>query len=144
MISIEPLDGKLIVVENPIGVVTNAPKFAREIEKLGDYLDLDLAEKSSKPNRISTGNFSGKPVWPGGFTPTARFIRAAVLRERAILPASEASNVIETWHILNSVTVPRSVGRSDTSTIYRSAMALDSCTLYLQKYDDFGISSFKF
>jgi choloylglycine hydrolase len=144
MISIEPLDRKLIVVENPIGVVTNAPKFAREIEKLSDYLDLDMSGHSSEPNKISTGNFSGKLVWPGGFTPTARFVRAAVLKEHAVLPLDEPSNVIETWHILNAVTVPRSADRSDTSTIYRSAVALDSCTLYLQKYDDFSISSYKF
>ncbi|GAB2024085.1 linear amide C-N hydrolase [Lactovum odontotermitis] len=144
MVSIEPLDGKLTVVENPIGVVTNAPRFEREIEKLGTYLDLaDLAEEASGPNKISTGNFSGKPVWPGGFTPTSRFIRAAVLRERAVFPDNEQANVIETWHVLNSVTVPRSDGRSEISTIYRSAVALDSCTLYLQKYDDFGISSYK-
>ncbi|MBB5887212.1 linear amide C-N hydrolase [Lactovum miscens] len=141
IVSIEPLDGKLVVLENPVAVVTNAPIFERELEKLAEYLD--LTGQPIHENRISTGNFSGKPVWPGGFTPTSRFIRAAVLRERGIFPKNETQNVIETWHILNSVTVPRSDSRSDTSTLYRSAVSLDSRRLYLQRYDDFSIVTYQ-
>ncbi len=142
LISIEPLNGILVVKENPIGVVTNAPKLEREIEKLGDYLD--LTDEKRGLNQISSGNFSGKSVFPGGFTPTTRFIRATVLKERAITPINEKSNVIETWHILNSVTVPKSDGRSDTYTIYRSAVDVKSKTLYFQAYDNFGIQAYRF
>ncbi len=142
MVSIEPRDKKLIVIENRIGVVTNAPSFEREIAKLEPYLD--FTNSSNSLNGISTGNFSGKPVFPGGFTPTSRFIRATVLKERAITPENEHQNVIETWHILNAVTVPKSDGRSDTYTIYRSAVELKSKTLYFQRYEDFAITSYRF
>ena len=142
LISIEPFGGSLVVKENPIGVVTNAPKLENEIEKLKPYLDLDFS--ASGLNQISTGNFSGKSVFPGGFTPTNRFIRATVLKERAVVATNERQNVIETWHILNSVTVPKSEGRSDTYTIYRSAVDLKSKTLYFQAYDDLAISQYSF
>ena len=142
MINIEPRAGRLIVVDNPVGVVTNAPKFDREIEKLSAYMD--FAEQPANPNQVSTGSFSGKPVFPGGFTPTARFIRAAIFKERAVLPANEQENVIETWHILNGVTVPKSSGRSDTYTVYRSAVEVRSRRLYFQAYDDLGISVYQF
>lgn len=142
LISIEPLGGKLVIKENPIGVVTNAPKLEREIEKLEAYLDFDFSNQDL--NKISTGNFSGKPVFPGGFTPTNRLIRAVILKERGQTADNETQNVIETFHILNSVTVPRSDGRSDTQTIYRSAVDCMSKTLYFQAYDDFGITSYRF
>jgi choloylglycine hydrolase len=142
MINLEPRNGQLLVIENPIGVVTNAPDFEREIKKLESYMELTTLSNSL--NGISTGNFSGKPVFPGGFTPTSRFIRATILKERAITPANEHENVIETWHILNAVTVPKSDGRSDTYTIYRSAVEVNSRTLYLQRYEDFAITSYRF
>ncbi|ETD04600.1 penicillin acylase [Lactococcus garvieae TRF1] len=40
MINIEPRNGSFEIIENTIGVVTNAPKFEREIVKLQDYMDL--------------------------------------------------------------------------------------------------------
>ncbi len=148
MVNIEPRGGQLVIIDNPVGVVTNAPKFEREVEKLATYMDIkpltNLSVNPSNPNRISSGNFSGKPVFPGGFTPTSRFMRAAIFKERAIFPAEEQENVIETWHILDGVTVPKSDGRSDTYTIYRSAVAVDSRTLYFQRYDDLGVSTFQF
>ena len=30
----------------------------------------NLSVKNDNPNQISTGSFNGKPVFPGGFTPT--------------------------------------------------------------------------
>lgn len=142
MINIEPRNGSLTIIDNPIGVVTNAPKFEKEIEKLTTYMDL-VAEPEGL-NHISTGNFSGKPVFPGGFTPTARFIRAAIFKERAVTPKNEQENVVETWHILNGVTVPKSDGRSDTYTVYRSAVDVKSRRLYFQRYDDLAVTSYRF
>ena len=142
MINIEPRNGSFEIIENTIGVVTNAPKFEREILKLHDYMD--LTPVPTRANRISTGNFSGKPVFPGGFTPTSRFIRATILKEHAILAADERQNVSEVWHILNAVTVPKSDGRSNTYTVYRSAVDLTSRTLYLQTYDSLSVINYPF
>lgn len=142
MINIEPRNGGFEIIENKIGVVTNAPQFEREVVKLQSYMELTPLPLG--PNRVSTGDFSGKPVFPGGFTPTSRFIRATVLKERAILAVDEQQNVSEVWHILNSVTVPKSDGRSDTYTVYRSAVDLKSRTLYFQTYDSLSIISYPF
>jgi len=142
MVNIEPRQQRLIVVENPIGVVTNAPNFEREMSKLGDFMD--LTENPTELNKISTGDFSGKPVMPGGFSPRARFIRATILKEHAVVPTNKQENLIETWHILNSVTVPKSDGRSDTFTVYRSAVEVVSRTLYYEFYEDLGVQSMGF
>ena len=53
MINIEPHGGRLIISNNSIGVVTNAPKFEREVEKLTTYMDLNiLTEPSVRNNPI--------------------------------------------------------------------------------------------
>jgi choloylglycine hydrolase len=143
MINLEPVNGELQVVENFVGVVTNAPNFDREVNKLADYLD--VADLEALPvNKISTGNFNGKKVFPGSYTPSNRFIRATVLKERAVLPVDEADDVVEVWHILNSVTVPKSIDRSTTYTVYRSAVGVHSRTLYYQPYADFSLRQFQF
>lgn len=142
MINIEPIKGRLEIVKNTVGVVTNAPDFEKEVEKLKSYMD--FSDQPVSLNGISTGKFSGKPVFPGGFTPTSRFIRATLFKERALTPNNISENIIETWHILNSVTVPKSSGRSDTYTVYRSAVDIKNRQLYFQGYDDLGISIYRF
>ena len=142
MVNLDPIDGKIVPFENPIKVVTNAPTFAKEIERLNEFLT--FTDTPSNVNRISTGNFNGKKRMPGTFSPADRFVRATLLKEYAVLPANGQENVIEAWHILNNVTVPKSESRSDTYTIYRSAVDLTSRRLYVQKYNDFGISSYRF
>lgn len=46
MINIEPHGGRLVISDNPIGVVTNAPKFENEVEKLRTYMDINLLTES--------------------------------------------------------------------------------------------------
>ncbi|WP_057756473.1 linear amide C-N hydrolase [Weissella kandleri] len=141
-INLIPQNGQLIAVDNPIGVVTNAPDLDKEITKLDQFLDLTVPP--THLNAIAGDNFNGKKTMPGGFTPSARFIRATILKEHAIVPINEQANLIETWHILNSVTVPKSRQRSDTYTLYRSAVDLQSRRLYFQPYDAVGISVYDF
>lgn len=142
MIHIEPISRRLEIIENRLGVVTNTPNFAREMSKLEDYMDFSEVPKGI--NQLSTGDFSGKPVVPGSYTPRARFVRASILKEHAIEPTNAKENLVETWHILNSVTVPKSNGRSETYTIYRSGFDLKNLKLYFQPYDDLGVKIFDF
>lgn len=141
-INLIPQNEQLIVIDNPIGVVTNAPNLNKEIAKLDQFLDLTVPP--AHLNAIAGDDFNGKKTMPGGFTPSARFIRTTILKEHAIVPANEQDNLIETWHILNSVTVPKSRQRSDTYTLYRSAVDLKSHRLYFQPYDAVGISVYDF
>jgi choloylglycine hydrolase len=142
---IEPTSMPMMVVNNPIGVATNAPRFNREVEKLEQYLDLDASALVSgqppKNNRVSTGDFSGKNQVPGGYTPSNRFIRATYLKERIDPAADESESIVNAWHLLNSVTVPKSLSRSNTYTVYRAAAALESRTLYFESYSSGKVSS---
>ncbi|EHN59121.1 choloylglycine hydrolase family protein [Oenococcus kitaharae] len=136
---IEPLSMPMRVIENPLGVVTNAGDFQKEAAKLADYMTL-LPEYAAgrlpyNLQHVSTGDFSGKKQFPGGYTPSARFIRAAYLKERMTAAADEQHQLVAAWHILNAVTVPKMPARSQTYTVYRSAVALESKTLYYESYD---------
>lgn len=142
LINLEPVGTQLKVIQNPVGVVTNSPYLQREIDKLDQFMD--FSNPATHLNAIASDNFSGKHSMPGGFNPSARFIRAAILKEHAVTPQNRDENIIETWHILNSVTVPKSHARSDTYTIYRSAVDLTSRRLYFQKYDDLSVSIYDF
>ncbi len=142
LINLETIGAQLRVVKNPIGVVTNSPNLQREIAKLDQFLD--FSKPATHLNAIASDDFNGKHTMPGGFNPSARFIRATILKEHAITPENRDENIIETWHILDSVNVPKSHNRSDTYTIYQSAVDLTSHRLYFQKYDDLSISIYDF
>ncbi|AZZ61335.1 choloylglycine hydrolase family protein [Oenococcus sp. UCMA 16435] len=140
---IEPLSMPMQVIENPLGVVTNAPNFKREVNKLNDYMPL-LPEYVSgqlayDSQHAASKDFSGKKQLPGGYTPSARFIRAAYLKERIDPAADQKEQLVNAWHILNSVTVPKMSTRSDTCTVYRSAVALETRTLYYESYSGTGL-----
>ncbi|WP_143787967.1 linear amide C-N hydrolase, partial [Oenococcus oeni] len=47
--------------------------------------------------------------------------------------------LVNARNILNSVTVPKMSSRSDTYTVYRSAVALETRTLYYENYSATGL-----
>lgn len=82
-IVIEPIDGKLKMYDNPIGVITNSPTFDWHMTNLGNYVNL-LAHTPEAPKLFnkeikSLGQGSGMLGLPGDFTPPSRFVRASSL-----------------------------------------------------------------
>lgn len=79
---IEPVAGKLVMRDNPVGVFTNAPSFDWHLTNLGNYLDLSPRQ----PKAATLGRYQVKPLGmgagmlglPGDITPPSRFVRAAV------------------------------------------------------------------
>ena len=143
VVAIETSHQPMRIVDNPLGILTNAYNFERQLEQLNDYVTFTPAFLAGKvaPNtpRVTTGNFSGKKVPSGSYTPSARFIRAAYYKEKADQPRDEADAVISEWHLLNSVTVPKLTEYQRNYSIYRAATVTESLTYYFEPYNRLGL-----
>ncbi|WP_461239864.1 choloylglycine hydrolase family protein [Paucilactobacillus sp. N302-9] len=139
IVVIEPTQTPMRVIENPLGIVTNSPNFERQIGRLEKYMQFTPAfEKGQVPlntAKVSTGNLSGKSIPPGSYSPGARFIRAAYLKERADQPQNEDAAIVSSWHLLNSVSVPRNSQHQHTFSVYRAATVAESRSYYFQSYN---------
>jgi choloylglycine hydrolase len=143
---IEPSRMPMVVIDNPLNVMTNAVDFHREVDRLQEYMHLagDWTKLPFNQNRVSTGKFTGVKPAPSTFTPTARFVRTMINKERLDLFADEREGLVAAWHVLNNVTVPAQHERSDTYTVYRSAVGLESRRLYFQTYQDMVVHRIDF
>ena len=121
-IVIEPIDGKLVIHDNPLGVITNSPTYDWHMTNLRNYISLN-------PNNVDSGKIGklelqafgmGNGMWglPGDFSPPSRFVRAALFSANAIPSANVAEGVNHVFHILNNFDIPMGTARSnDDGTI---------------------------
>ena len=114
-IVIEPIKGKLVVYDNPIGVMTNAPTFDWHMINLRNYTNLKTENANSMTINGVTfkqlGQGSGMMGIPGDFTPPSRFVRATAFIVTA-LPAETTFDAIkDVFHILNNFDIPKGFSR---------------------------------
>lgn len=138
VVVVEPSQTPLRVIENPLGVVTNSPDFDRQLAQMERYVDFTTDFRAGRvplnTPRVTTGRLSGKANPPGYYSPSARFIRAAYLKERSDVPADEATGLISEWHLLDSVTVPQNRRHQRTYSVYRAVTVAESRSYYFQSY----------
>lgn len=149
-IVIEPIDGKLKIYDNPIGVITNSPTFDWHMTNLGNYVNL-LAHTPELPKLFGTtvkqlGQGSGMLGLPGDFTPPSRFVRAAAFAASSIPEKTADKGVLQLFHILNSFDIPVGAARTiEDGKIFSDYTMLtvvrDSKNLnyYYKTYDDQSI-----
>lgn len=146
-ILLEPTEQPLKLEENPVGVATNVFDFKKQLERLEAYLDFksEFSEQYSPfgTTKVSTGHFAGKKVPSSSYTPSARFIRAAYYKERTDTPQDETNAIVSTWHLLNSLSVPKSKAYQRNYSVYRAAACLESLTYYFEPYNRLGITTLK-
>lgn len=115
-ITIEPLNGQLVVTDNPIGVFTNSPSIDWHLTNLRNFIN--LTPFNVKPLKVNGfelqpfGQGSGMVGLPGDFTPPSRFVRAAIYAITAIPSATGNEAVFQLFHILNQFDIPVGVARS--------------------------------
>ncbi|MGL4589217.1 MAG: linear amide C-N hydrolase [Mycoplasmatales bacterium] len=145
-LSIMDRQGKTIVVnfteegvkifDNPLGVITNAPRFDWHMTNLRNYIGLSGFNR--EPITISgvelkpLGGGSGFYSLPGDFTPPSRFIRAVAYTQTARKTVDEADTVIELFRILDNFNVPV---MSSEGSIGKVGTGLKSATLYTSAWD---------
>ena len=114
-IVIEPIDGKLVVYDNPLGVMTNSPTFDWHMTNLRNYLALNPQDVPA----IEVAGFNLQPIGqgngmlglPGDFTPVSRFVRATAFSVTAVPSKDITEGIAQTFHILNNFDIPLGVSR---------------------------------
>lgn len=109
-IVIEPIDGKLVVHDNPFGVMTNDPPFPWHVQNLSNYVK--LTRDDPPPLKIfgqtikALGTGAGMLGIPGDLTPPSRFIRAVAYASSVVPPKDADETVRLTEHVMNNFDIP--------------------------------------
>ena len=140
-VSVEPHNGLLIVKDNHVKVLTNAPKLEWHVENLRNYAFLS-PEKST--NQLvgkvlvrSMGCEAGTNGLPGGYTSTERFVRTTYLRHHLPQSHDESVNLMNCFKVLDAVSIPQGAvvdaGESHY-TQYQLVMDSKDCAYYIKPY----------
>jgi choloylglycine hydrolase len=112
---IEPLGGKLVLTDNPLGVLTNSPSFDWHMTNLRNYVSLSPRDVPpvtfDKETFAPFGMGAGLHGLPGDFTPPSRFVRAAVFAATAVPAADTQAGIFKGFHILNNFDIPVGAAR---------------------------------
>ncbi len=109
-ITIEPRDGKLLVHDNPVRVLTNSPEFPWQLTNLNNYLNITAVFPAAKKiGDLTLAPFGmGGGAWglPGDFSPPSRFVRMVFLLQNAEEQQTSGQAVATIFHFLNNFDIP--------------------------------------
>jgi choloylglycine hydrolase len=149
-IVIEYVGGKLVVYDNPLGVITNSPTFDWQMTNLRNYVNFSLT--NVPPVKVESvtlqpfGQGTGMLGMPGDFTPPSRFVRAVAFSS-SVLPSQTGDDaVLEAFHILNNFDIPKGAAREHEKdshgnvvadyTLWTSANDLKRKRFYFRTYEN--------
>ena len=109
-IVIEPLGGRLVVSDNPIGAMANSPDFDFQMKNLANHLNVQPMNVPSSTafgtEVAASSQGSGALGLPGDGTSPSRFVRAAFFSASHKAPASATDGIHEVFHLLNQFDIP--------------------------------------
>lgn len=147
-IVIEVTDSGVDIYDNPVGVLTNNPRFDYHMTSLNKYMGVT----AYNPANMFSSNLSLKPLGvgvgglglPGDSSPESRFVKTAFLRENFIPMPSDEANVSNFLNVLwNVVMVNGSVlGSPDEVHVTRYSCCCNTRTgdFYYKRYDKLEIN----
>lgn len=107
---IEPIDEKLVLFENPLGVLTNSPTFDWHMTNINNYVNLRAANPDpidfGDKKVVQLGQGAGMLGLPGDYTPPSRFIRAVAFSQTAVQLSTTEETVLQMFHIMNAFDIP--------------------------------------
>lgn len=146
---LEPLAEGLRVADDPVGVLTNEPPFAMQLQQLQNYLNLSPNEPESRFSaslelkRYSRG--MGAMGLPGDLSSQSRFVRAAFVKSNSLCGTTEEESVSQFFHIMDSVSQPRGCCRLENGqcefTQYTSCCNAARGIYYYTTYENRGITA---
>lgn len=140
-ITVEPVATGLAIYENPVGILTNNPPFPYHLENLKHYTHLTPEEpaasrwNNAKPVSYGTGAIG----LPGDFSSVSRFVRAAFVKNNAEISDTDAENIMQFFHMLQSVQQVKGSVRHDGQnhiTVYSSCCNTTTGVYYYSTYNN--------
>jgi choloylglycine hydrolase len=147
-IVIEPINGKLVVHDNPVHVMTNSPTFDWHLTNLRQYIKLSNHEiKPRKLGELSFGKIgsgSGMVGLPGDITPPSRFVRAAYYVNMIPKQDSVEQSLNVVMRLMNSFFITKGMviedGKpSEEFVQWQLFTDLKNKRLYFSTYDNLNI-----
>jgi len=109
-IAIEPINGEIKVIDNPLRSFTNNPEFTWQLTNLQNYVTLspDYPETLNLNGFeiAATGLGSGLFGLPGDFSPPSRFVRISLFTHFAPEQPNASAATATLFHILNNFDIP--------------------------------------
>jgi choloylglycine hydrolase len=144
---IEPIGGKLVLHDNPLGVLTNSPSFDWHLTNLRNYISLSPRDVPAVTLDSLTlaplGMGAGLHGLPGDFTPPSRFVRATVFSATAVPAPTAEQGIFKGFHILNNFDIPVGAARESSGgktysdmTMLTSMRDPQNLRFYYKTYDD--------
>ncbi|VFU10047.1 Choloylglycine hydrolase [Methylocella tundrae] len=149
---IEPIDGKLVIHDNPLGVLTNSPTFDWHMTNLRNYINLSVTNvppvELSDIKFAQFGEGTGLHGLPGDYTPPSRMVRAVVFSQSAPQSATGPDAVLQAFHLLNAFDIPVGSVREKNGnsvlpeyTLWTSVADLKNLKWYFRTFADQSIRS---
>ena len=115
-IVVEFVKGQMMIHDNLAGVLTNAPTYDWHLNNVRNYLSLTSTATPSVvvngTNVTELGQGGGLIGLSADYTPPARFVRQAYLRQFAYKANNSTDALQLAGHLLNNVDIPVGVARS--------------------------------
>jgi choloylglycine hydrolase len=151
-IVIEPVDQRLKLHENPLGVMSNSPTFDWHMTNLRNYINLTATNvppvELSDLKLAQFGQGSGMHGLPGDYTPPSRLVRAVAFTQAALPSQTAPEAVLAAFHILNAFDIPDGAVRDDSEgvvhadyTLWTSVADLKNLKWYFRTHNDQSIRS---
>ena len=109
-IAVEIIDGKMQIIDNPLGVLTNSPDLRWHLTNLNQYMNWQtgaVTDRTFGPLKLSQfGMGTGLHGIPGDISPASRFVRAAIMQETAPELTDAKDAVLYSFSILNTFDIP--------------------------------------
>lgn len=144
---VEPQADGLHVYDDPVGVLTNNPPFPIQRELLRRYEGLNC-ESSVMPT-VEPSFFSlglGAVGLPGDYSSSARFARAAFLKEHLVSEGGEEAAIARAFSLLGAVAPVKGSVLNATGiphyTVYSCCMNAERGIYYVKRADQLTVSSF--
>lgn len=147
-ITIEAVREGIKIYDNPVGVLTNEPRFDKQLFNLNNYMGLTTKETENRfSGKISLNQYSrgmGALGLPGDISSMSRFVRAAFVKLNSVSDEGETESVGQFFHILGAVEQQRgccAVNDGYEITIYSSCCNADKGIYYYTTYNNRQITA---
>lgn len=141
-ITVEPVCDGLEIIENPFGVLTNAPRFSYHVTNVSNYMHASPAPPENKlcPS-VELKTYSrgmGGIGLSGDFSSASRFVRAVFAKTHTVFGSTQQEEISRFFHVMDTVKQPLGLAVTDEGkpvcTVYTSCIDTSAGTYYYTTY----------